>query len=90
MTDATPSKPRSQRYTDYRWSFRRKWFAVFGITGVVVLIGSVMADAFLGTNITANVTDPICLLLGVSLTTYIWGRNSDTAAPPEGGNSKPE
>lgn len=75
------------RYDTSRWTFRRKWFVIFGSTGVVVLLGSVAADAFLGTNITANVFDPVCLLLGVNLGSYIWGRNTDTTeqAAPQGG-----
>jgi hypothetical protein len=50
---------------------------VFGITGVVCLVGSVAADAFLRTNITMNVFEPVCILLGVNLGSYIWGRNTD-------------
>ena len=70
------AKPPS-RYDTSRWSFRRKWFVVFGITGVVCLVGSVAADAFLRTNITMNVFEPVCILLGVNLGSYIWGRNTD-------------
>jgi len=60
-----------------RWQFRRRWFTVFGIVGIVMLLGSLAADAFLGTNITANVVDPVCIMLGVNLLSYIVGRNTD-------------
>jgi len=60
-----------------RWQFRRRWFTVFGIVGIVMLLGSLVADAFLGTNITANVVDPVCIMLGVNLLGYIYGRNTE-------------
>jgi hypothetical protein len=65
-----------------RWQFRRRWFTVFGIVGIVMLLGSLAADAFLGTNITANVVDPVCIMLGVNLLGYVIGRNMDTKEPP--------
>ena len=55
---------------------------MFGIVGIIMLLGSLVADAFLGTNITANVVDPVCIMLGVNLLGYILGRNTDTAEPP--------
>jgi len=62
-----------------RWQFRRRWFTVFGIVGIVMLLGSLAADAFLGTNITANVVDPVCIMLGVNLLGYVIGRNTDNS-----------
>lgn len=73
-----PNPVKHIRYDTERWSFRRRWFAIFGTCGVTVLVGAVLADAFMGTNITANVFEPICLLIGVNLGSYIWGRNVDT------------
>ena len=63
-----------------RWQFRRRWFTVFGIVGIIMLLGSLVSDAFLKTNITANVVDPVCIMLGVNLLSYIVGRNTDQNA----------
>ena len=67
------------RRTPERWEFRRKWFARFAVVGILCLLGSLAADAFLGTNITANVFDPVCVMLGVNLVGYIYMRNQDTS-----------
>lgn len=60
-----------------RWQFRRRWFTVFGIVGIIMLLGSLVSDAFLQTNTTANVVEPVCIMLGVNLLSYIVGRNTD-------------
>lgn len=68
---------KEDKYNKVPWSFRRKWFQIIGWTGVFALVASVIADAFLATNITSNVFLPTTTMLGAVMLGYIWGRGNN-------------
>ena len=62
---------------------RRFWLFAIGITSLLILVGSLVGDLFLGTQTSANVYLPVTGLLGGSFLGYVMSRMKDSKEGPD-------
>lgn len=66
-----------KQFFEVPWRIRRTWLALIGGTCLLVLVGSLIGDLWLGTQTTANVYTPITALLGGAFLSYLWAKRED-------------
>lgn len=78
------------RYFSLPYRVRRFWLAAIGITSLLILVGSLVGDIFMGTSTTANVYLPVTALLGGSFLGYVMSRMKDSKESEDNHEADPK